>query len=112
MVAASALTAMTTATAAEPAQVGRYSTVESAVAMTPASTYLVTMRGLMVGSERTDVELLASGREVCINEVAHGMTWVTLAEKVDAMDLSLPFYRAYVQAAVSAFCPSALPAMG
>jgi len=115
MVAVSALTAMTTATAAEPAQVGRYSTVESAVAMDATSAYLVQMRGMLVGQnihDQTDAELIASGRAVCANEIAAGMTWGDLPALTEKWGLSLAFTRAYVASAVGAFCPAALPAMG
>src|SRR5665647_3176595 len=66
---------------ASVAVVGHYSTVENAVPMTSTNTYLMTMRGLLVGQERsdqTDAELIASGRAVCANEVADGMTWASL----------------------------------
>lgn len=98
-----------------PLEVGRYSTVEAAVPMSDASTYLVTMRGLLVGqvrSNQTDAELIYSAKELCANEVAHGLTWTTLAQQVRSLGMSQPFYRAYVQAAVTAFCPASLTGLG
>jgi len=90
------------------AVVDHHSTVENAVPMTSTNTYLMTMRGLLVGQERsdqTDAELIASGRAVCANEVADGMTWASLDVMLREADLNVPFYRAYVQTAVATFCP-------
>jgi len=98
----------TSAVAEAPGTVGRYSTVESAAPLSTTNTYLMTMRGLLVGQERsdqTDAELIASGRAVCANEVADGMTWASLDVMLREADLNVPFYRAYVQTAVATFCP-------
>jgi len=96
------------AVAEAPGTVGRYSTPDSAAPLSATTTYLMTMRGLLVGQERsdqTDAELIASGRAVCANEVAAGMTWASLDVMLRDADLNVPFYRAYVQTAVTAFCP-------
>lgn len=83
----------------------------------PAATsaYLTTMRGLLVGqpySRQSDDDLIYSGRQLCANEVAGGLTWKTLDQKVKALGMSQAFYRAYVQAAVTAFCPDRLAGLG
>lgn len=101
----------TEAAAAAPVAVGHYDTPAEAVPLSPSTTYLVTMRGLLAGQERhdqTDAQLIASGKEVCANEVAAGLTWESLDKMVKDRGLSVPFYRAYVQAAVEAFCPGAM----
>ena len=101
--------------APQTATVARHSTVAEPVAMTPASTYLIQMRGLLVGQtvhDQTDAELITSGREVCTSDIADGLTWAKLPALTEHWGLNLAFTRAYVAAAAVAFCPSALPGMG
>ena len=115
LTAGSAASAQAPVAQVTPLSVGHYSTVEAAVPMTAESTYLVTMRGLLVGqirSNQTDAELIYSAKQLCANEVAHGLTWTTLAQQVKSLGMSQPFYRAYVQAAVTAYCPDSLAGLG
>ena len=109
--------AVSTASAAETVtpMVGRYATVESAVAV-PAmsqSDYLTTVHGLLAGQEHfemTDAAYVKSGRGMCA-ALSTGTNWSTLAKTTVEVDVDTVFFRAFVLASIQTFCPDQIGAL-
>jgi len=114
MVAVSALTAMTTATAVEPAQVGRYSTIESAVPESIDSRYLATMRVLTPGTalaKSTDADLAAFARGFCANGA--DVSGLSQTAEVKSMFGTGPdSVRVMFRIMAAYYCPALLPKVG
>jgi len=111
MVAVSALTAMTTATAAEPAQVGRYSTVDAAQTGSAVdASYLISVRAISAGSNISriaDADVIAMGKTFCSAIDA----WITATDfktSSDLMGIPRGTYRAVLATSEAFYCPSHL----
>jgi len=109
MVAVSGLTAMTTATAAEPVQVGRYSTV--AAAQTGAAvdaSYLISVRAISAGSNVArigDADVIAMGKTFC-SAIDDGITADQFRTSADLMGIPKGTYRAVLATSEAFYCPS------
>lgn len=96
-----------------PAAVGRYSTPESAVPLTPQQEYVTTVRGLAAAAgyaEQTAAEYIQGGRDICAQFDA-GDTWTDFRAFVTEYGLDYNIHRAYAWAAVRTFCPEQTAAL-
>ena len=70
-------------------------------------TYLTIIRGMMATRaehERTDAELIASGRSICA-DVDAGATMSTFNDQIREIDGDQVFYHVAIRSSVLAFCP-------
>ncbi len=82
--------------------------VESASARAmDQGTYLAIIRGMMATRaehERTDAELIASGRSICA-DVDAGATMSTFNDQIREIDGDQVFYHVAIRSSVLTFCP-------